>query len=288
MVLQSVGEMPPDFFGGHTKQPMIEERFFRRVQSLENWLDPLIRGVGGLVFEPICQGCGELLDVDRSGDQQASEAIWCRKCLLDLFSNLASVCTRCSADLPSCRPAEGKCLLCRKFDFRFDRAVSVGNYHRTMRELIVRMKGRHDESLAWQLGKLLAIRVQEIWKDDHFDVIVPVPTWWVRRLQRGFVGPEIIADAVGTECGVRISTGQLRCCRKTAKQGTLNTPARFRNVAGMFEVSTLGCFAGQRVLLVDDVMTSGATVSQAAGILRRMGRADSVDVAVIARGSRGV
>jgi ComF family protein len=177
--------------------------------------------------------------------------------------------------------------LCRDLQLRFAAAVAVGNYHRTLSELVVRMKGQRDEALAWQLGQLLGGRVAELWAGSSFDMIVPVPAWWGRRLRRGFVASEIIAQSVGEVLGVAVNRRLLRCGRAAAKQGTLSTAARFRNVAGLFELAPGRTVRDQSVLLVDDVMTSGATASQAADVLKRAGGARRVQVAVVARGARG-
>lgn len=241
-----------------------------------------------LVFEPVCHGCERLLAPGSlAGEDPTRGCFWCSDCLADLYSRPEFTCSRCSAELPSVRPLEGCCRLCRTMDWRFERVLAVGNYHRGMSELIVKMKGLRDESLAWQLGLLLGSRVREACPPQMPDLVVPVPAWWIRRLRRGFVAAEIIAAAVARECRLPLAASALRCCKKTGKQGTLSIPARFRNVSGMFEIRRSGAIRGKRILLVDDVLTSGATASQAASVLRRQGGAAAVDVAVVARGARG-
>ncbi len=255
---------------------------FSHWSPLHWWLG----SVRDLVFEPWCLACDERLELnDRA--QVPSSSAFCRDCLEDLHSSLPGICRRCAAELPGAGRRNGECRLCRDLNLRFDSAVAVGNYHRTLSELIVRMKGQRDEALAWQLGRLLAARVTELWPEQRFDMIVPVPAWWGRRLKRGFVASEVIAQSVGKSLGLPVDRRVLRCGRSVAKQGTLSTPARFRNVAGLFQLRAGRAVKGKAVLLVDDVMTSGATVSQAAAVLKRPGGARVVDVAVVARGARG-
>lgn len=246
------------------------------------WLE----SVSELVFEPWCLGCEERLALDEVPPVSGPPA-FCQRCLDDLHSGLSAMCRRCAAELPGASRRQGECRLCRDLNLRFDSAVAVGNYHRTLSELIVRMKGHHDEPLAWQMGTLLAARVAELWPDRRFDMIIPVPAWWGRRLKRGFVASEVIAQSVGQALGVPVERGVLRCGRAVAKQGTLSTPARFRNVAGLFQLRGSRTVKDLTLLLVDDVMTSGATASQAASVLKRPGGARRVDIAVVARGARG-
>ncbi len=249
---------------------------------------PWLCGIAELIFEPICHGCQKELPVqDNARNKGVADRVWCEPCLQNMHSILSRCCVRCGAESRFVQPKDTDCRLCREHRYRFRRAVSVGNYHDTLSELVVRMKGLRDETLAWQLGILLGKRVEQVWGRNGFDWLIPVPCWWGKRLRRGFVAAEVIAGAVHRVTGVSVNRTALRCCRRTAKQGTLSTSARFRNVTGMFEMSAADTVKGKRVLLVDDVMTSGATASQAAGVLRRIGRAASVDLAVLARGTRG-
>lgn len=275
-------------------------------------LPSAITGLVELLFEPVCHGCGRLTDrlpshgepveSPRTGITPAAGKIesiaqtfrkttWCNDCLRDMLAAPEQTCTRCGAELPSVRPAERSCRLCRTLEWRFERAVTIGNYHRTLSEMVVRMKGLRDESLAWQLGLLLGEKLARKWDTEppeaRPELVLPVPTWWTRRLKRGFVAAEILAEAVALQNRLPFHSGLLRCCRATAKQGTLSTAARFRNVSGMFSVKPNQRLDGKRVLLVDDVLTSGATASQAAGVLLRSGRTSTVTVAVVARGARG-
>jgi len=258
--------------------------------TAELWraIRPWLQGIGELVFEPVCHGClANLPDSENAPAEGLQSRAWCANCLEEMLSNLSSCCARCGAASKFVRPQDADCRLCRQHRFRFDRSVAVGNYQARLSELVVRMKGLRDESLAWQMGLLLGQRVKQVWGADRFDLLVPVPCWWGKRLRKGFVAAEIIANAVSHVTKIPESDSALRCCRKTSKQGTLSTSARFRNVIGMFELAVADRVRGKRVLLVDDVMTSGATASQAAGVLRRFGCAESVDLAVLARGTRG-
>jgi ComF family protein len=166
--------------------------------------------------------------------------------------------------------------------FKFDQAIAVGNYEGLVRDLVVRMKNRHDDVLAIHLGKRLAFELlgQGL---TEFDQLIPVPLHWSRRLKRGFQATEILSDQISRITGIPQRLRTLQTKRATAKQGTLSVSARQANVRNAFSVSRKSRCKGARILLVDDVMTTGATASEIARVLKAAG-ASHVGVAVIARG----
>ncbi len=209
---------------------------------------------------------------------------WCDPCWQKLRNRSELVCRKCGARLMQSSPYSGECMLCHGHDLRFDNAVALGNYQGLLQELVIRMKNQHDEALAIQLGKLLGYELISQGAST-FDLAVAVPTHWWRRLKRGFCAAELICGSVGELLGVRSTPRLLRSVRSTRKQGTLTTQGRFANVRGAFALGRNSKLTGQRILLVDDVMTSGATTSEAARVLKRAG-AGEVCVAVVARGAR--
>jgi predicted amidophosphoribosyltransferase len=122
-------------------------------------------------------------------------------------------------------------------------------------------------------------------KQNAIDAIVPIPMHWTKRFQRGFQASAVIADGVQVEMRLPILLRCLRVVRRTAKQGTLETPERFRNVEGAFVVTNAKQIVNKRLLVIDDVMTSGATISQAAKMLLAA-KASEIIVGVVARGAR--
>ena len=145
------------------------------------------------------------------------------------------------------------------------------------------MKSRGGESLALAGGNWLGECRAERLREWNCDLIVPMPMHWRRRLTRGLNPPELIAERVASSLRLPVARRLLRLRRKPRKQGTLTTLQRFRNVRDVFRVSTTYALNGVRLLLLDDVMTTGATANEAARTLLRHG-AERVDVAVIARG----
>jgi ComF family protein len=116
------------------------------------------------------------------------------------------------------------------------------------------------------------------------DALVPVPLHWRRLWARRFNQSAILAAAVSSQTGVPVATGALKRVKPTAQQVGLSRTERTANVQGAFRVPNDGKAAvtGRRLILVDDVLTSGATVDGCARALLRAGAAN-VDVLVFAR-----
>ncbi|MBL8238956.1 MAG: ComF family protein [Bryobacterales bacterium] len=175
----------------------------------------------------------------------------------------------------------GVCRRCRTGLTGYDYAYSFGYYEGPLRKLIHHFKYGGVEVLAEPLGRLL---VQALPMDLQVDLIVPVPLHWRRRLWRGYNQCELLARPL--ESRLRVPVVQaLRKTRHTETQAT-STPAQRRsNLTGAFRLSSEDVVQGKRVLLVDDVLTTGATVVTCSNLLRR-GGARSVTVLTLARVDR--
>ncbi len=192
-------------------------------------------------------------------------------------------CVSCRTPFLNAAPLdeEGRCALCRLGLLGFDSAHCYGAYEGTLRELIHLYKYAGVRPLAGPLGELLA---QAIPRDLTVDAVVPVPLHWRRRLARGFNQSALLAGAVSKRYGLPVLNA-LRRKKPTAVQAGLSHAARRANVAGAFEVRRRRAVEGRRVLLIDDVLTTGATVSACAGALKRAG-ARHVSVLTLARVDR--
>ena len=120
--------------------------------------------------------------------------------------------------------------------------------------------------------------------DDRFDAVVPVPLHWRKKMHRGFNQAELLAGHVAKHRGVPLLHA-LRRRRPTAVQASLAVAGRRRNVTGAFLFRPKADLAGKRILLIDDVMTTGATASACAVALKR-GGAKSVSLLTLARVDR--
>ena len=132
-------------------------------------------------------------------------------------------------------------------------------------------------------GDLLAAALP---REERFDAIVPVPLHWRRRWQRGFNQSELLARGLASRYGFPVIRA-LRRLRYTGTQTGLSQTARRHNVAAAFQARRPQALKGKRLLLVDDVMTTGSTAAACAGVLRKAGTARVV-LLTIARADRRI
>jgi competence protein ComFC len=189
-------------------------------------------------------------------------------------------CTSCRTPFQNAFPldAYGRCALCRSGLRGFDAAYSFGAYEGVLRELIHLYKYGRVKTLAWPLSGLLA---QALPRDEAFDAAVPVPLYWRRRLQRGFNQAELLARGLSRRTGIPVvrALGRLR---PTPAQAGLSNSARRQNVSRAFRAHGV---QGTRILLIDDVMTTGATAASCAAALKQAG-ARRVSLLTVARVDR--
>lgn len=163
----------------------------------------------------------------------------------------------------------------------YDRARAVAHFSGAMRTLIHQFKyaDRHDAVALF--GRWLAEAAREL--QPGIDVIAPVPLTRLRLLARRFNQAAVLAQALSRQTGLPVDPGLLRRARFTKTQVGLTHDQRLRNVAGAFRVprGRQAWLQGRRVLLVDDVITTGATVEACARALKRAG---AVRVDVLALG----
>ena len=177
----------------------------------------------------------------------------------------------------------GVCAACRSGLQGFDYAASFGMYEGALRSLIHLYK----YSGMWPLAKPLAGYLERaIPLDESFDAVVPVPLYWKKKWDRGFNQAELLARYVAKRRGIPVIS-VLRRKRSTATQAGLASAGRRRNVAGAFALRARKDIAGKKILLIDDVMTTGATASACASVLKR-GGAKSVSLFTVARVDRRI
>lgn len=183
---------------------------------------------------------------------------------------------------------EPRCGICRRIEPPFERAVAYGSYESGLRELIHLLKFAGVRPAANVLGRMLAEAIDELapgFSPDSISVI-PVPLHRAKLRQRRFNQAELIARAAikigATRDRLRLFSGALERTRETTSQIGLTSHQRRQNLRGAFRVTQPDAVKGREVLLIDDVYTTGATVSECARVLRRAG-ATQVWVATVAR-----
>jgi ComF family protein len=176
------------------------------------------------------------------------------------------------------------CLDCRRLQrHAITWARAAGIYQGPLQRAIVGLKFAGKRSLAIPLAGLLAGTMQNgLCKDLSFDFACPVPLHPERLKERGFNQSELIARYFCERTGIILNTALLQRIRPTIPQVLLPPEHRSRNVRGAFDLSPDAKAAGARVLLIDDVYTTGSTLRECARVLRRGGGA-AVCVLTIAR-----
>jgi competence protein ComFC len=208
----------------------------------------------------------------------------CRACLAKPEPLAAEYyCIQCRAPFLSRFPLddEGRCALCRRGVRGFDAAYSFGFYEDELRKLIHLFKYGRIQTLSEPLGRLLA---RALPREQHFDVIVPMPLHWYKRWQRGFNQAELLAREIGRRTHTPVWNA-LRRVRNTTSQAGLTSAKRRANVSGAFQAKRRSTLHGSRVLLIDDVITTGATAASCARALKR-GGASQVTLLTLARVDR--
>jgi ComF family protein len=195
------------------------------------------------------------------------------------------VCVRCGLPFASSYALDSvapECGACREGKSGFDGARSFGLYAGKLRQIILRAKFTTDERLSLRLGELLF----SVWnslpqaEEFQFPVLVPVPLHAARQRERGFNQSELLARglarAVGRKsgaCSPPVASTWMVRQRATRPQTGLSVAARRENLRGAFEVVEPDQVRGRGIVLVDDVMTTGATLSACARALHRAGAA---------------
>jgi ComF family protein len=204
-----------------------------------------------------------------------------------------SVCTLCGERLYSSYVIAGadgeiRCGLCRRVQPVFARASAYGSYESGLRELIHLLKYGGVRPAANVLGRMLAEAIAALDPDlpSESIAVIPVPLHRSKRRLRGFNQAELIARAAikinPSRDRFHLCVGILERTRDTASQVSLTNHQRRENLRGAFAVTHPEAIKGREALVVDDVYTTGATVSECARVLRRAG-ATKVWVATVAR-----
>jgi ComF family protein len=195
---------------------------------------------------------------------------FCAPCLARLPLVLGNErCPACGAENDGIFDVCSKCL--KEEERPWNDAIALMRMEGLGKELIHRFKYGNDTFLAKPLGRLAAAALASAGVD--FDVIVPVPLHWSRALARGYNQTALLCDVIAKETG-KPTVPLLRRKRSTPKQASLNRERRKKNLLGAFAPRTTKKRWGGRILLVDDVMTTGSTLASAADVLMNTGIAE--------------
>ncbi len=227
------------------------------------------------VFPPECLGCGARVESDFS---------ICSACWSETAFIFGSSCDLCGVALPGqdTGPDRLVCEECHSIARPWDAGRAVFHYGGIGRKMILGLKHGDRSDIARAAGPWMARAGQDLLHDDP--LIVPIPLHWRRMAKRRFNQAALLGHALARNTGLSVLPDALIRARHTTSQDGKNRDARFRNLDDAIRVHPRHAdgLRGRAVLLIDDVMTSGATFAVATDACRRAG-ATSIRVLALAR-----
>ncbi len=211
----------------------------------------LFERIAVLLFPPKCILCGGILE-----------------------KNELDLCRVCRVEAPVFPKPKNK----RQF---LDSWTALWHYEDTVRRSILRYKFHGARQNAVAYGRLLALKIQED-LDSGFDVLTWVPISPLRRFRRGYDQVELLASAVARELGVEPVRLLKKVRHNPPQSGITGQAQRRANVLGVYRAVNQDSFAGKRVLLLDDIITTGATIGECARVLLTAGAKEVHGAAIAA------
>jgi ComF family protein len=255
---------------------------------------PLVRAAEGLVFPPVCVACAEPL---LTTAERHDEVNWfCKACLDKIEPQVSPYCSKCGEMYDGAFTNAFRCSNCEGLKLEFDFAVASCRACGPVRDLIHRFKYGRRLHLRASLTTLL-LRVLEEERLKHEDLarwlLVPVPLHPERESDREFNQSWELCVRLAQFTGIPAAQ-VLERTLPTVKQANLNRRQRQENLRGAFRlrqprwwqrhVAVPPDLQGRKILLVDDVLTTGSTTSECARVLKNAGGAEKVVVITVARG----
>lgn len=229
-------------------------------------LSGLLKGLRDLIYPNYCLVCKNRVEANKKQD------LVCSGCWDQVEKNLPPFCASCGRHLDAKAIEKNTCSSCANVKFYFDRAFSPCSYTGTVKKLIHEFKYGGKDYLGEPLGSIMNTFIRDYnLPIEHLDFIIPVPLHKSRQREREFNQAEILSRQVAEEFNKELLTGALIRRKPTKTQTELTLEERRRNVAESFWVARPELIKDTNLLLIDDVLTTGATSNEAAKSLKQAG-----------------
>jgi ComF family protein len=235
----------------------------------------LLAGVADLIFPPQCMNCGVLL-------KSSTGLPFCNACYRRIRFVRSPCCECCGLPFEAPSTEDHLCSGCISADQCFSIARSAGIYEDVLLEAVHKFKYNRNLGAGKALAKLMAEYEYPSFDPGNYDWIMPVPLHPRRLRQRGFNQAVILSRELAERFSLSLQLKVLRRSVHTRPQFNLGRTERGPNVKGAFEIGKKGALEGKKVILVDDVYTTGSTVRECAKTLLQAGAQD-VAVLTLAR-----
>lgn len=243
--------------------------------------DLVVEPILNLLFPVYCPVCDSYMERDKS-------RVLCPKCWDSIIRINPPYCIKCckpyySFNNDNHRQKEGHlCNQCRRIRIYFDHTLSGGIYDGALREAIHLFKYNGKKNLSTPLGDFLYDELKTKIAFEKFEYIIPVPLHKIRLKERGFNQTLLISRRLSKNSKIPIITNVLKKKKPTPPQADLPLKDRKRNVRGAFFLKNPHKIHGRRIILLDDVYTTGSTVNECSRVLKKAGAAE-VTVFTLAR-----
>lgn len=238
-----------------------------------------VSSIVDFALPPACAFCTR--DLQDDFEATVDGITLCGRCRKNFTSDERSPCFRCGMPVGPYVDTRDGCPECSRRGFRFDRVIRLGVYEDSLRTACIRGKSRGAEALAAAMASLLWKKQQDELNDFAPDIIVPVPQFWLHWFTRPHHQALTMAEVLGERLNCPCDERLVRKTRRTIDQSSLPRAKRLTNLKQAYAVRPQNKLKGQRVLIVDDILTTGTTSNELAKVILKAGASD-VAVAVIA------
>lgn len=217
-----------------------------------------------LFFSPICPLCQKhWVQLDKENLHQQD---YCLECAQKLICEYVNFCKKCGLPIgqevnsPDCKTCRGRVIY-------YDNLLFVNEYKTYIGELVVNFKYRKDKLLSHFLSKMILEKIKSNY--SNAEVVIPVPMYWLKKMLRGFNQSEMLALEISKSLNLPLATNILKRSKKGKNQAGQSRTTRYKGVKDLYYITKPMPY--KTVLLIDDVVTTGSTLSECAKVLKDSG-----------------